>query len=80
MVTLNFTGVFWPQIARMRYRVTRLPQCLILNMHRFIKNKFFEKVEKNPTLVDFPVRNLELRDCMPLPWPEEIGRLVLCMI
>ncbi|OMO64733.1 Peptidase C19, ubiquitin carboxyl-terminal hydrolase 2 [Corchorus olitorius] len=35
--------------ARMRYRVTRLPQYLILHMHRFTRNVFFR--EKNPTLV-----------------------------
>ncbi|XP_057830465.2 uncharacterized protein LOC131041409 isoform X2 [Cryptomeria japonica] len=45
----SVTEVVRPQIARMRYRVTRLPQYLILHMRRFTKNNFF--VEKNPTLV-----------------------------
>lgn len=31
------------------------------------QNGRLEKVEKNPTLVDFPVRNLELTDYIPLP-------------
>ncbi|XVE87687.1 hypothetical protein DITRI_Ditri19aG0007600 [Diplodiscus trichospermus] len=53
--------------ARMRYRVTRLPQYLILHMRRFTKNNFFR--EKNPTLVNFPVKNLELKDYIPLPAP-----------
>ncbi|XWS12914.1 hypothetical protein CRYUN_Cryun37aG0131300 [Craigia yunnanensis] len=53
--------------ARMRYRVTRLPQYLILHMGRFTKNNFFR--EKNPTLVNFPVKNLELKDYIPLPAP-----------
>uniref|UniRef100_A0A6P3ZJF0 U4/U6.U5 tri-snRNP-associated protein 2-like isoform X1 n=1 Tax=Ziziphus jujuba TaxID=326968 RepID=A0A6P3ZJF0_ZIZJJ len=42
------TEVVRPRLARMRYRVTRLPRYLILHMRRFTKNNFF--VEKNPTL------------------------------
>ncbi|KAL6146763.1 hypothetical protein ACLB2K_057440 [Fragaria x ananassa] len=56
-----------------RYRVTRLPRYLILHMKRFTKNNSF--VEKNPTLVNFPVKNLELRDYIPLPTPKENDRL-----
>jgi len=59
------TEVVRPQLARMRYRVMRLPQYMILHMRRFTKNNFF--VEKNPTLVNFPVKNLELKDYIPLP-------------
>ncbi|XAR69463.1 Ubiquitinyl hydrolase 1 [Bertholletia excelsa] len=59
------TEVVRPRIARMRYHVTRLPQYLILHMRRFTKNNFF--VEKNPTLVNFLVKNLELKDYIPLP-------------
>ncbi|XP_022716194.1 U4/U6.U5 tri-snRNP-associated protein 2-like [Durio zibethinus] len=55
--------------ARMRYRVTRLPQYLILHMRRFTKNNFFR--EKNLTLVNFPVKNLELKDYIPLPAPNK---------
>ncbi|EXB41569.1 U4/U6.U5 tri-snRNP-associated protein 2 [Morus notabilis] len=62
------TEVVRPHIARMRYRVTRLPQYVILHMRRFTKNNFF--VEKNPTLVNFPVKNLELKDYIPLPTPK----------
>ncbi|XP_031388347.1 U4/U6.U5 tri-snRNP-associated protein 2-like [Punica granatum] len=67
------TEVVRPHIARMRYRVTRLPQYLILHMRRFTKNNFF--VEKNPTLVNFPVKNLELKDYIPLPSPKENEQL-----
>jgi U4/U6.U5 tri-snRNP-associated protein 2 len=42
------TEVVRPSIARMRYRVIRLPKYMILHMRRFTKNNFF--VEKNPTL------------------------------
>lgn len=67
------TEVVRPRIARMRYRVTRLPQYMILHMRRFTKNNFF--VEKNPTLVNFPVKNLELKDYIPLPTPNENKKL-----
>ncbi|XP_024156681.1 U4/U6.U5 tri-snRNP-associated protein 2 isoform X1 [Rosa chinensis] len=67
------TEIVRPRIARTRYRVTRLPRYLILHMQRFTKNNFF--VEKNPTLVNFPVKNLELRDYIPLPTPKENERL-----
>ena len=51
--------------GRRRYRLTRLPPFLALHMKRFAKNNFFW--EKNPTIVNFPVRNLELRDVIPIP-------------
>lgn len=46
---------------RKRYWITRLPKYLILSLGRFTRNHFF--VEKNPTIVNFPVKNLELKDC-----------------
>lgn len=64
----SVTEVVRPHVARTRYRITRLPQYLILHMRRFTKNNFF--VEKNPTLVNFPVKNLELKDYIPLPTPK----------
>lgn len=67
------TEVVRPRIARMRYRVTKLPRYLILHMRRFTKNNFF--MEKNPTLVNFPVKNLELKDYIPLPAPKENEKL-----
>jgi hypothetical protein len=51
--------------GRKTYTLDALPPYLILHMKRFTKNNFF--VEKNPTIVTFPVRNLELRDALPLP-------------
>lgn len=69
----TITEVVRPNISRMRYRVTRLPKYLILHMRRFTKNNFF--VEKNPTLVNFPVKNLELKDYIPLPAPKNNQKL-----
>ncbi|GIL71725.1 hypothetical protein Vretimale_840 [Volvox reticuliferus] len=51
--------------GRRRFRITRLPRYLALHYRRFTKNNFF--MEKNPTLVNFPVKALELRDILPLP-------------
>jgi hypothetical protein len=53
---------------------------------RFTKNNFF--IEKNPTLVTFPVKNLDLKDALPVPtgelvWPfggrNEAGGGVSCV-
>ena len=45
---------------RKRYTITKLPRFLVLHLDRFKANNFY--VEKNPTIVNFPVKNLELRD------------------
>ncbi|MCL7021617.1 hypothetical protein MKW94_028263, partial [Papaver nudicaule] len=44
----SITKVERPSIARMRYRVTRLPQYLILHVRRFTKNNLV--TQKNATL------------------------------
>lgn len=48
---------------RKKYIITAdgIPKFLILHIKRFTKNNFF--VEKNPTIVNFPVKNLEMKDC-----------------
>lgn len=57
--------------GRRRFKLTKLPVYMVLHIKRFTKNNFF--VEKNPTIVNFPVKNLELRDVVPVPsgvcWP-----------
>ncbi|XLS64694.1 hypothetical protein HN51_024668 [Arachis hypogaea] len=70
---VTVTEVVRPHIVRMRYRVTKLPKYIIIHIRRFTKNDFF--VEKNPTLVNFPVKNLELKDYIPLPTPKENEKL-----
>jgi len=42
-----------------RYIITKLPKYLIIHIKRFSKNTQQES-EKNPTIVNFPVRNLEM--------------------
>lgn len=43
---------------RRRYRLAELPPYLLLHIKRFTKNNFF--VEKNPTIVTFPIQGLDL--------------------
>jgi U4/U6.U5 tri-snRNP-associated protein 2 len=53
------------KLGRRKYRITRLPQFLVLHVKRFLNNRYF--TEKNPTIVNFPVKNLELKDIIPVP-------------
>jgi U4/U6.U5 tri-snRNP-associated protein 2 len=45
---------------RKQYRILKLPRYLMFHLHRFNRNNF--SLEKNPTIVTFPVRNLEMKD------------------
>jgi U4/U6.U5 tri-snRNP-associated protein 2 len=59
------------------YSIQSLPQYIIFHVKRFTRNNFF--VEKNPTIVNFPVKNLELRDYIKfdssVASPEELNNL-----
>ncbi|CAF0812132.1 unnamed protein product [Adineta ricciae] len=46
-----------------RYEIIKLPPYLILCFRRFTKNTFF--LEKNPTIVNFPIKNVDLRELLP---------------
>jgi U4/U6.U5 tri-snRNP-associated protein 2 len=46
-------------------RVKRLPAYLVLHVRRFVRNQFF--IEKNPTIVTFPVKGLDMSSVLPLP-------------
>jgi U4/U6.U5 tri-snRNP-associated protein 2 len=43
-----------------RFKVTQLPPYLILVVKRFVKNNFTS--EKNPTIVHFPIKGLDMKD------------------
>lgn len=43
-----------------RFELTKLPPYLIIFLKRFTNNTFF--IEKNPTIVNFPIKNLEMKD------------------
>jgi len=48
-----------------RYNCTRLPPYIILHFKRFTKNNFVE--EKNPTIVNFPLRGFDFREYIGVP-------------
>ncbi|KII94018.1 hypothetical protein PLICRDRAFT_36241 [Plicaturopsis crispa FD-325 SS-3] len=48
-----------------RYKCQRLPPYIVLHFKRFTKNAFVE--EKNPTIVNFPLRGLDFRDYIDSP-------------
>ncbi|OQR94722.1 U4/U6.U5 tri-snRNP-associated protein [Achlya hypogyna] len=61
----KITHVFQGAIRQQKqYTLLTLPRYLIFHIHRFTKNNFF--TEKNPTIVNFPVKNLELADHVDL--------------
>ena len=45
-----------------RFKLTKLPPYLIFYIKRFNKNWFY--TEKNPTIVNFPIKNVDLSDCL----------------
>ncbi|KAF1628359.1 UNVERIFIED_CONTAM: U4/U6.U5 tri-snRNP-associated protein 2, partial [Eudyptes robustus] len=45
-----------------RYEIVQLPDYLLLKYNRFQKNEWF--IEKNPTIVNFPITNIDLYDCL----------------
>jgi U4/U6.U5 tri-snRNP-associated protein 2 len=45
-----------------RFELTVLPKYLILYIKRFTRNTFF--TEKNPTIVNFPLRNVDLSELL----------------
>ena len=51
-----------PRQGRRRFSLRRLPPYLILHMKRFFKNNFF--LEKNHTLVTFPMRALDVAEAV----------------
>lgn len=50
-------------LQQKRYRLTKLPNYLILHLQRFRSNQYTKT--KNPTIVMFPVKNLDLGDYVP---------------
>lgn len=51
-----------PSGERRRYQLLRLPPFLIVHIKRFTHNNWF--LEKNTTIVTFPLRHLDLRACL----------------
>lgn len=45
-----------------RFEIIKFPKYLILYMKRFAKNNFL--IEKNPTIVNFPIKNIDLTELL----------------
>eukprot|EP01038_Epipyxis_sp_PR26KG_P012592 gene12592-16885_t len=71
----KFDGMKWADTVtkeahvRKQYRIQRLPQYLVLHLARFTKNNF--NMEKNPTIITFPVKNLEMREYLSMIQPAD---------
>lgn len=67
----KFDGSTWTDTmtseahVRRQYRILQLPRYLILHLVRFTRNNFY--LEKNPTIVTFPVKNLEMKEYLQTP-------------
>lgn len=62
-VLAKFNGETTQESAgRLRqYKLTRLPPFIIMHIKRFTSNNFVE--EKNPTIVNFPLKGVDMREC-----------------
>ncbi|KAI9362402.1 hypothetical protein BD770DRAFT_470440 [Pilaira anomala] len=54
-----------------RYSITRLPQFMIFHIKRFHKNSWTH--EKNPTIVNFPIKNVDMSKFTTDPDAEKLG-------
>ncbi|KAF1335528.1 U4/u6.u5 tri-snrnp-associated protein, partial [Globisporangium splendens] len=65
------------QRLKKTYKIESLPPYIIFHVKRFTRNNFF--IEKNPTIVNFPIKNLELREYLNLggsiPTEEELNAM-----
>ncbi|CAG8520963.1 6054_t:CDS:10 [Funneliformis mosseae] len=48
-----------------RFQLTRLPNYIVFHIKRFTKNNW--SAEKNPTIVNFPIKNIDMRDYLENP-------------
>ncbi|KAJ3158055.1 hypothetical protein HDU89_000438 [Geranomyces variabilis] len=48
-----------------RYKITKLPRYLVFHIKRFTKNNW--STEKNPTIVNFPIRDIDLSEFVEGP-------------
>jgi U4/U6.U5 tri-snRNP-associated protein 2 len=53
------------RVQRKKYRLKELPPYLILHIKRFSKNNWY--VEKNPTVVNFPIKHLDMKPYVDPP-------------
>jgi U4/U6.U5 tri-snRNP-associated protein 2 len=54
----------YKEIWSKRFQLNQLPDYIVICIRRFTKNTFF--TEKNSTIVNFPVKNIDMRDYLQL--------------
>ncbi|CAO1633644.1 unnamed protein product [Parajaminaea phylloscopi] len=66
-ILAKYDGVSFQEARSMirRYKITKLPPFVILHVRRFTRNNFVE--ERNPTIVHFPIKDLQLKDYVDDP-------------
>jgi len=75
----KFDGITTETLAdgsKKRFTISRLPRYLVYHFKRFRDNNWF--MEKNPTLVNFPIKNLDMKQYKTQPEPptqEEIMKI-----
>jgi U4/U6.U5 tri-snRNP-associated protein 2 len=62
-----------PDGSRKTYKIVKLPRYLILHYKRFKNNQWF--VEKNHTLVNFPLKNLDMKPYLKNADPPSVDEL-----
>mmetsp|Transcript_34331 Transcript_34331/g.42316 ORF Transcript_34331/g.42316 Transcript_34331/m.42316 type:complete len:263 (+) Transcript_34331:353-1141(+) len=67
------TDVLKPgKLEKKTYKITKLPKYLLLNMKRFKKNNWY--YEKNPTIVNFPIKDLDMGKYFHSPTKNREGK------
>ncbi|KDN52602.1 cysteine proteinase [Tilletiaria anomala UBC 951] len=71
----KYDGISFQEARGMirRFKVMRLPPFVILHYRRFTKNNFVE--ERNPTIVNFPVKGLDLKETVVGEQSEDISTM-----
>lgn len=60
-----------------RSKITRLPPFLIVYYKRFLSNRFLE--EKNPTIVNFPLKGVDMSECAWATSARQFVPVTLCV-
>jgi U4/U6.U5 tri-snRNP-associated protein 2 len=72
----KFDGVteeLLPDGTKKKYKITKLPRYLMIHIKRFQENNWF--TEKNPTLVNFPITNLDMKPYTLIKDPPTLDEL-----
>jgi len=47
-------------VGRQKFKIVKMPQYLVIHLKRFTRNNFF--MEKNPTIVNFPMKSFDMAE------------------